>query len=151
METLDSGGPPLASMFHYHVTRFDNQGSDASGFLFLEDGLSTITNNGVCDMALHNPPVTEQGAQVMPSSAAYTDGASRALGRRNLRLRYAAADGLSRVAWAREQLRQNKPVVIGFHLPSTCPDGFLDSSFSWLDPNAFTASGTGYCVLAFGQ
>lgn len=150
METLDASWPALAAMFHYHVTRFDNRGADSSGFLYLEDGLATLTNNGVCRQDLHIAAFTDQGAEQAPSATAYSDGATRALGRRMLRPRYQKTDQASRVAWAREQLRQDRPVVIGLRLPSTYMDGFLDATYAWTDPNKFALSGTGHCVLAFG-
>jgi hypothetical protein len=150
LESLDSRTPPLASIFHYHVTRFDNSGADPAGEIFLSDGLATLTNNGVCRLDLHNEPFTESGAEVTPSPTAYADALTRALGMANLQVHFQQPDGPSRVAWAREQLRLDRPIILSFFLPATYPNSFLDRRFTWLDPNRFPRAGNGHCVLAFG-
>ncbi|MEO7141932.1 MAG: hypothetical protein ABI165_00340 [Bryobacteraceae bacterium] len=150
METMSASTTALSPMFHYHVTRFDNLGADTNGFLLLEDGLATATNNGVCRQDLHNVLFTDAGARVTPSPEAVADAVSRVLGRVNLRVRYREFDGPSRAAWVREQIRLNQPVLIAFRLPVPYPNGFLDGDNSWTDPNAFALPGIGHCVLAFG-
>lgn len=150
METLDSGWPALAPLFHYHVTRYDRAGADASGFLYLESGLTTVTVDGICRQELHVASFTEAGGASQPTPDAYADAAARALGRRNLRVRYAQADGLSKAAWIRDQIAQDRPVVIGFQLPVGYHDRFLNSSFEWLDPDRPPRSASGHCVLVTG-
>lgn len=150
LETLNAQTPPLAPIFHYHVTRYNHSGADASGEIFLADGLATLTNDGVCRLDLHNQPFTEEGARTTPKPSAYIDALTRALGVANLQLHYQQAEGPSRVAWARTQLRLDRPIVISFVLPSTYPDSFLNDRFTWLDPNRFSRARNGHCVLAFG-
>jgi hypothetical protein len=150
MEILNPDCPALAPLFHYYVTRFENGGANAEGFLFLDNGLATLTNEGICREELHHPPFTGVGAATKPSSDAYADALARALGRRRLQFRYSQVNGPSKVAWMRDQLHRDCPVVIGIQLPMTYPDSFLNSSFEWLDPESSPRSASGHCVLAFG-
>jgi hypothetical protein len=147
MEIINSSGPQLAPLFHYYVTRFDNNGSDAAGFLYLESGLATLARNGICEHKLHHPPYTPDGAVSKPIPDAYADAKTRALGRR----RYRAANGPSKVVWIRQQLLEEKsPVVIGFQMPKGYPERFLNSKLEWRDPENPPRTLKGHCVLVTG-
>jgi hypothetical protein len=150
MGTMDPTGPDLSPLFHYYVTRYDNGGANADGFLYLDDGLVTLTNEGISCKDLHSPPFTVSGAAAKPSAEAYADALTRALGRRGLRLRYTPLGGPSKVAAIREELAQDHPVVIGIQLPVGYPESFLNSRFEWLDPDNPARSSAGHCVLAVG-
>src|SRR6185437_342623 len=54
MEVLDASTPSLSPLFHYYVTRYDNGGANSDGFLNLDDGLGTLSNNGICSRTLHS-------------------------------------------------------------------------------------------------
>src|ERR1700730_4328135 len=43
MESIKPNVPPLSPLFHYYITRFDKGGADADGFLYLDDGLETLS------------------------------------------------------------------------------------------------------------
>jgi hypothetical protein len=150
MEVLDSSVPTLSPLFHYYVTRYDNGGANDEGFLNLDDGLGTLSNNGICSKALHSPPFTKAGAATKPSAEAYADALTRALGRRGVRLRYTLLGGPSMVVAIREELAQDHPVVIGIQLPVGYPGAFLNSRLEWLDPQNPPLSQSGHCVLAVG-
>jgi len=150
MEILNPSWPKLAPLFHYYVTRFDNRGGDAAGFLFLEDGLSTLSHDGICTETLHQRPYTQDGISAKPGQAAYTDGHSRALENRGVFPRYNEADGPSKVAWIREQLKQKCPIILGFQLPVGYPGTFLNRKNEWLDPDSPPRSMLGHCVLVTG-
>jgi hypothetical protein len=150
MEVMDTSDPVLSPLFHYYVTRYDNGGANADGFLNLDDGLDTLTNEGICSRALHSPPFTLAGAATKPSAEAYADALTRALGRRGVRLRYTPLGGTSMVVAIREELAQNRPVVIGIQLPMGYPASFVNSRFEWLDPANPPLSQSGHCVLAVG-
>lgn len=150
MEVLNPSSPQLAPLFHYYVTRFDNGGADASGSLYLENGLSTLTVNGICREDLHRQPYTEEGAVKKPSDDAYTDAKTRALGRRHLRVRYSQSEGPSKVVWIREQLRNDCPILLGIQLPDGYPDRFLDPNLVWRDPDKPARTLNGHCVYVFG-
>jgi hypothetical protein len=147
MEILDPSGPQLSPLFHYFVTRFDNDGADAAGFLFLESGLATLRRDGICSHKLHHPPFTLDGASTKPTAEAYAEAKTRALRRR----RYSPADEQSKVVWIRDQLSKEKcPVVIGFQMPAGYPDSFLDSKLEWRNPNNPPRTLKGHCVLVTG-
>jgi hypothetical protein len=150
MEVLNPSSPQLAPLFHYYVTRFDNGGADASGSLYLENGLSTLTFQGICREDLHRQPYTEEGAVKKPSDDAYLDGKARALGRRQLRVRYSQSEGPSKVVWIREQLRNNCPILLGMQLPDGYPNLFLESDLVWRDPDKPPRTLNGHCVYVFG-
>jgi hypothetical protein len=150
MEIIDPTAPGLSPLFHYYVTRYDNCGANVDGFLYLDDGLNTLTNEGIASRALHSPPFTATGAATKPSAGAYADAITRALGRRGVRLRYTPIGGASMVAAIREELSQDHPVVIGIQLPMGYPSSFLNSRFEWLDPDNPPLSQSGHCVLAVG-
>lgn len=150
MEALNSGWPALAPLFHYYVTRYDRGGADAEGYLFLDSGVATLATVGICRKELHPQPYTRAGAATKPTPEAYTDALTRALRRRRERPRLVHVSGISKVTWIREQLCQDRPVVIGLQLPMNYPNSFLNSNFEWLDPNSSPRSRSGHCVLAFG-
>ena len=150
METIDPKTPTLSPLFHYYVTRYDNGGADSDGFLYLDDGLSALTNEGISRRDLHSPPFTTGGAATRPSAEAYADALTRALGRRGMRLRYSPLGGPSKVAAIREELRQDHPVVLGIQLPMGYPNSFLNSRFEWIDPDNPPLSSAGHCVLSLG-
>lgn len=150
METMDTVAPPLSPLFHYYVTRYDHGGADADGFLYLDDGLDTLTNEGISRKELHSVPFTPAGAGTRPSIEAYADALTRALGMSGLSPRYMQLAGLSRVAAIREELSKDHPVVIGIQLPKGYPGSFLNSRFEWLDPDNPPRSLAGHCVLAVG-
>jgi hypothetical protein len=150
MEIMNPKWAQLSPLFHYYVTRFEDGGANADGFLYLDNGLVTLTTSGVCVRSLHSVPFTTDGAATKPSPGAYADGQSRALGKRGGRVRYREVDVLSRVVWIREQLKQNCPVIIGVQLPTNYPGSFLNSRSEWLDPDQAPRSATGHCVLVTG-
>ena len=150
MEVMDPTAPALSPLFHYYVTRYDNGGANADGFLNLDDGLGTLTNDGICSRALHSPPFTTTGTATKPSAEAYADALTRALGRRGVRLRYTPLGGPSMVVAIREELAQDHPVVIGIQLPVGYPGSFLNSRLEWLDPENPPLSQSGHCVFAVG-
>ncbi len=150
MEILNPGWPALAPLFHYYVTRYDEGGADADGFLYLDNGLASLTNVGICRNGLHHLPYTAEGAKAKPSPDAYADALTRRLGRRGIQLRYIPRSGLSNVAWIREQLNLGRPVVLAMQLPNSYPDSFLNSAFEWLDPDSSERSASGHCVLVTG-
>ena len=150
MEIINSSWPQLAPLFHYYVTRFDNGGADAEGFLYLESGLATLTRAGICSEKLHPQPYTLEGASTKPTSDAYADAKTRALGRRHDRSRYSSSDGPSKAVWIRQQLKDNCPVVLGFQLPDGYPNFFLDANLEWRDPNTPPRTLSGHCVLVTG-
>jgi hypothetical protein len=150
MECLSAAQPTLSPLFHYHVTRYDTAGADPQGALYLIDGLNTITNKGISMLGLYDPAFTLEAVAMDPDEEAYDDARTRALGRRNLQLRYQSVGVSSRALWARQQLLANKPIVIGFRLPNTYPGTFLDGDFAWKDPVQFAMTNSGHCVLAYG-
>jgi hypothetical protein len=150
MECLSVAQPTLSPLFHYHVTRYDTAGADPQGALYLIDGLNTITNKGISILGLYDPVFTLEAVATDPDQEAYDDAQTRALGRRNLQLRYQSVGVSSRALWARQQLLANKPIVIGFRLPNTYPGNFLDGDFAWKDPAQFAMTDSGHCVLAYG-
>lgn len=148
MEILNPSWPALAPLFHYHVARFEEIGvSDGEGFLNLPNALATLAKTGICSKDLHGDPhgafYTDEGAREKVSNDARID----AFGRRGRS--YLPVDGPSKAVWICEQLRQNRPVVIGFQLPISYESSFLDSSSAWLDPSS-SLSSAGHCVLATG-
>jgi hypothetical protein len=150
MEILNPSYPQLAPLFHYYVTRFENRGAKADGFLILEAGLTTLSRNGMCREQLHAQPYTETGISTKPSAEAYADATARALRNRGLLPRYKQAQGPSKVAWIREQLKQNCPIILGFQLPIGYPQFLLSPKFEWLSPDSPPRSMTGHCVLVTG-
>jgi hypothetical protein len=150
MEILNPNWPSLAPLFHYYVTRYEDGGANSEGFLYLDNSLTTLTTKGICKQDLHPQPYTSAGAAAKPSPDAYSDAANRALGRRGHHFRYVPASGPSNVAWMREQLGQDRPVVIGIQLPVTYPSSFLNAKFEWLDPDNSARSISGHCVLGIG-
>lgn len=150
MEVMSRGGPALSPLFHYYVARYEDGGANSEGFLYLDNALGTLSQNGICRAELHRVPFTEAGSMTKPSDPAYVDGESRALCRRGFRFRYEGADGLSNTTWIRDRLRQDRPVLLGFRMPLDYPGGFLNARSEWLDPNASALSENGHCVLVTG-
>lgn len=150
MEILNPSWPALAPLFHYYVTRFDRGGADAGGFLFLIDGLATLTRDGICRKELHPQPYTVVGASTKPSVEAYADAKRRALRRLNDHARFSPAVGSSKVVWIREQLRNECPVVLGMQMPLGYPKAFLNEKMEWLDPDKPPRTLAGHCVLVTG-
>jgi len=150
LEGMAPTSPALSPLFHYYVTRYDRGGADADGFLYLDDGLGTLTIDGICRSDLHSPPFNAAGAATRPSTEAYADALTRALGRRGVRLRYTPIGGPSKAAAIREELAQDHPVVIGMQLPTGYPTSFLNSRFEWIDPDNPAPSLAGHCVLVVG-
>jgi hypothetical protein len=150
MEVLNPGWPALAPLFHYYVARYDDGGADAAGFLYLDNGLGTLSGAGICRRDLHPVAYDDSGSRTRPSPSAYADGVNRALRRRGVRFRFEQASGPSNTAWIRDQLRLNHPVILGMRLPVGYPDGFLNERFEWLDPESSQLSLSGHCVLVTG-
>jgi len=139
--------PPLARMFHYHVTRFINGGADGEGRLFLDRGIGTLTAQGICREADHASVFTEQGAAIRPSQLAFDDAVTRRIGRDSYRFRYQPIDAPSRAAEIRRHIREDHPVVITFTLPMNYPRSFLNENDEWLDERSPPPSGSRHCVL----
>lgn len=137
--------PVLGPMFHYHVTRFINNGADGQGRLFLDRGIGTLTAQGICREADHASVFTENGAAVRPNQRAFDDAVKRRIERDALRFRYQQVGGTSRAAEIRRHIREEHPVVITFTLPAGYPGSFLNTNDEWLDPA--TPSGSRHCVL----
>jgi hypothetical protein len=151
MEVIHPEWPSLAPLFHYYVTRYDNGGADPDGFLVLDSAIATLTDQGICRLNLHPLPYTIDAAAKKPSPEAYADGLNRRLLRKGFFFQYEQCLETSRVAWIRERLRKNFPVVVGLRLPNSYPDKFLDNTFSWQDPEPSRFSpGSGHCVVVLG-
>lgn len=149
MEVFNVDWPPLAPLFHYFVTRHERGGADARGFLYLREGFKTLNKVGICKHELHQIPFDEPGTRTKPSPAAYEDALRRAFGDRDITQRFRSSDGLSPSVWIREQLRQDRPVIIGFQQPIGYPHKFLNSRFEWLDPEV-PRGPNGHCVFVCG-
>jgi hypothetical protein len=147
MEAIDATVPPLSPIFHYHVTRYDNGASHAGGFIGIDEGITTLRAEGICLGDLHDQPYTVDGTTHKPSIAAYTDGRTRAWLRSN---HVDTPVGPSRAAWVRRELMKDRPVVIGFRLPVTYPNGFLDQDHRWASPSQFPSGTNSHCVLSIG-
>lgn len=150
MESLHADWPALAPLFHYYATRFENAGADFDGSLLLDSGMATLLVQGICRRELHDLPFTPESAAKRPSAAAFADGGARVLARMGRRVPWLEPGGLSKAAWIREQLDQDRPVILGFSLPRGYPDGFLDADRQWLDANATGVAANGHCALAIG-
>ncbi len=150
MEVVHPAWPPLAPLFHYYVTRYDNGDYNSDGFLNLGDAIGTLTNQGICKHDLHPQPYTLDAAAQRPSQVAYTDAIGRRILRRGYHFQYRQPWGTSRVDWIRQQLRQNCPVVVGLRLPTGYPDSFLNQKFEWQDPETSNPQSSGHCVLVLG-
>lgn len=150
VESLGRDSSTLSPLFHYFVTRFEMGGADATGNLDLGVSLYEASTRGICALKAHDVPFDEAGIAIRPSAQAYADAKTRALGGNPFDLPYVRADGVSRSTWIREQIRLDRPVLIGFRMPEPYPDSFLDRTFQWADPNAFLSLATGHCVLATG-
>lgn len=148
MEIIHPGSPSLAALFNYYVTRFERGATDAAGNLDLATALVALTTRGICRTDLHRVAFDERGASTRPSEIAFADGKTRALRMRGLHVRYLRASGASRAVWARDQLRQGRPVVIGVLLPTNYPAA-MAGKFEWTNPRQ-AVSTTGHCVLATG-
>jgi hypothetical protein len=149
MEVLNSGWPQLAPLFHYYVTRHEWGGADSQGFLNLKTSLKTLDKVGICKYDSHPIAFDEAGSRTKPTPEAYADALTRAFGLIGEAKRFRVADGLSRSVWVRQQLRQDRAVIIGFQLPTGYPNKFLNSNFEWLNANV-TFAGIGHCVLICG-
>ncbi|WP_083345367.1 hypothetical protein [Terriglobus roseus] len=147
MEAIDASIASFSAMFHYHVSRYDNGAGDGAGFIGIDDGFNTLRAQGICSSILHPAPYTIAGTQMVPSAAAYTDAFNRAWIRS---AHYDSPSGPSRAAWAREELKQDRPIVLGFELPAAYPSHFLDLNLEWLSPSSSPPGGTGHCVVAIG-
>jgi hypothetical protein len=55
MEVIHPTWPPLAPLFHYYVTKNDNNGANQDGFLSMDSAINTLTNQGICqrDLFIH--------------------------------------------------------------------------------------------------
>jgi hypothetical protein len=142
--------PPLAPLFHYYVTRFDNLAANSNGSLFLDRAMKTLTKQGICALELHHPPYTVDATIEKPSLEAYTDGLNHRIPKmRNGFFGYTSFSGTSRAVWIKDQLLKKFPVVIGFRLP----EGYSDLStgkFEWQDPENPRAQSNGHCVVVIG-
>jgi len=148
MEIINPGAPSLAALFNYYVTRFERGAADASGNLDLASAITALTTRGICRSELHRVTFDEAGASTQPTELAFADGKKRALRMRGFQVRFLKASGVSRAVWAREQLRQGRPVVVGVLLPKIY-ESAMSREFSWLDPQLPLLS-IGHCVLATG-
>lgn len=149
MESLHPSGPELSPVFHYHVTRYENDGADSDGALFVERGLATLAKQGICRHELHLQPSTDGGAAAPPSQDARDDGLSRKLQRRGRLWPWKIVSGVSRAGAIRDELDRDRPVAITFRLPATYPGSFLDARFEWTDPSVALALNA-HCVLVVG-
>ena len=155
MEIAHRDWPALAPLFHYWVTANLAHGADASALLRLDDALATLTAQGICTHALHDvdqsQPYTLPMAAIRPSPQAFADGLQHTIKRVQLRFRYLRLAGPSWVNAIRDEIRRNRPVVIGFHLPQNyAADRFLDSRFEWNDLQRVPMTDSGHCVVVTG-
>jgi hypothetical protein len=154
MEIIHPDWPELAPLFHYYVSRFMNNFVDSTGGLALDDALSTLTNQGICQHADHDVdhgnPYTPDESLIPPSAAAFTDALGRRIEFEGLLFKFKHVGGASWSAAIRDELRQMRPVAAGFRLPQDYPDGFLDPRFEWSDLIKAPASTAGHCVLVTG-
>lgn len=150
MEVQNATWPSLSPLFHYHVARYEDGGANPAGLLFLDDALNTLVVKGICTYDLDPVPFTDAGAATQPTPPAYADALARSLSQTSVRPWYQQALAVSIAAWIRDQLNQNRPVIVSFQLPTTYPDAFLDQNFEWTNPNKFPASDSGHCVLVTG-
>lgn len=155
LEIVHRDWPALAPLFHYFVTASINHGADSNGFLRLDDALATLTAQGICKHSDHDvdrdQPYTLPMAAIRPSPQAFADGAQRVIRRVLMRFQYQRLIGPSWSKAVRDQLRQNRPAVIGFRLPKGyAADQFLDARFEWSDLQRFPASDSGHCVVVTG-
>jgi hypothetical protein len=151
MEIVNPDWPPLAPLFHYHVTRFLNHGADPGGRLYLTDAIETLKRQGICREIDHSHPFTHASARATPTAAAFADGISRCIRLENFFFAYERIAGPSRVSAIRQHLRQGHAVVLGFTLPTGYEnDTFLNAKFEWLNPDVPAPSGVGHCVLVIG-
>lgn len=142
--------PVLSPLFHYYVTRYQNAGADSNGFLYLNSGLLTLQENGICRNQDHLLPYTIAGAATVPSAAAYLDALTRRLEKVRHKTRWTSLGGTSLVLEIRDQLRMGRPVVLGFQLPQGYPTSFLNPKSEWLAPDQPPRSENGHCVLVLG-
>jgi hypothetical protein len=149
LEIRNPAWPALSPLFHYYVARFDLAGASASGQMGLFDGLQAASTFGICTSAQHSPSFSHSGAALKPSAAAYADGRGRRIPRKGLLPGFSPIGTASRVVTIREQLRRNRPVLLGFSLPAGYKSTIPDASHCWDDPSV-PLSGTGHCVLAVG-
>lgn len=150
LEVLNAGWPRLAPLFHYYVTRHERSGANSKGFLYLKNSLTTLDKVGICKHELHQVPFDEAGSRSKPTAAAYADALTRAFDDRDFFKRFRGPGGPSRAVWMREQLRQDRPVIVGFQLPAGYDSRtFLNPRFEWLNPHVPLA-GIGHCVLVRG-
>jgi len=119
MELLDQAKPPaeaLSMLFHYYTARADPR---SLGGLSVREGLDAAVTTGICTAALHNPPMSREGALLRPSDAAFDNAKRHRLVGFDPVLRtfryYRLAD-VGRVDAWRSTLRSGMPLVVGFWL-----------------------------------
>jgi hypothetical protein len=147
MEALRPGHA-LSPLFHYYVT--SEHGADADGRLYLDKGLDTLEYKGICRHKYYPEPLTMNALEIEPSEEAYEDAKSHMLKRPsgNPFMRpFEKCVQNNRVDWICNQLRQNRPVVMGFWLPESYPNMLRDDT--WNDSNIKKQCG-GHCVLVLG-
>jgi hypothetical protein len=155
LEIAHPDWPELAPLFHYYLTRFVNNGADSQGFLKLDDAKDTLINQGICRQADHDVnkgnPYTNPMTLVAPSGQALADGANRVLERFGSGFKALPLSGPSWSVSIRDELRQGRPVVIGFRLPQGYEKGtFLDARSEWKSFQQAPLSDLGHCVLISG-
>ena len=154
MEIIHPDWPALSPLFHYYVSRVVNHQGGSSGALTLDDALTTLTQQGICQHSIHNvdqgQAYTDAEAAIQPSTAAFSDAATRTIPFEGFLFKYVQLNGPSWVTAIRSELQKMRPVAVGFRLPQGYPNGFLDSRFEWTDPTSPAISTTGHCVLVTG-
>lgn len=154
MEIIHPDWPSLSPLFHYYVSRSVNHSGDATGGLALDDAVATLTNQGICRHADHDvdhgAPYAAAEVSVRPSPAAFADAANRRIPFEGFTFKYNRLSGPSWVVSIRNELRQTRPVAVGFRLPQGYPQGFLDARFEWTNPASPPLSTVGHCVLVTG-
>jgi hypothetical protein len=151
LEVSHPAFPELGRMFHYHVTRFMNNGADHQGRLFLDRGIGTLTAQGICREELHRSVFDASGAATSPTQAAFDDALTRQLRRPPFgRFPYEEVLGTSRAAAIREHIRAEHPVVLTFTMPMGYPRAFVNARHEWLDERTPPPSDALHCVLVVG-
>jgi hypothetical protein len=149
MEIRDPQAPELSAMSHYHIARVERHAADGAGRITVMDGLSVLEGAGICSQSLHNAPMTDDGLARALSSDARANALTNRLLRQGLFPGYEPIAGASRVIGIRQQLKQQRPVLLGFNLPRTYPDTFLAPGHQWDDPTVDLSS-DGHCVVVIG-
>ena len=149
MEIRDRAAPALSAMSHYHLAREKGLGN-LEGRLTLQEGLMTLQRAGICSQHLHAAPMTDAGVNMPLTPDARADARNNRLLRQGPFPPFESIGSGSRVMGIRHHVKRLRPVLLGFRLPLTYPDGsFLGDRHQWDNP-AIDLSSDGHCVVVIG-